>query len=170
MKNIIVHKKNITKILVIFFVTFAISFVSSKSSHAQNIKSIDDYITDNNSNEAQELIKLVTELNPSIYVENGTVKTYGKRPTNLFTNVSSFADLQKPEILKNNIQIIRITVETRGDLNQTIDLSSLSNYYKLKYIYIFSLVPCTENDISNMVLNNDEYSIFYKIDNGDTNQ
>lgn len=121
--------------------------------------------------EALQLDNLLHNLNPSVYVEHENINIYGNRPVNLIVNISSLSELNNPDIPKNNIEIISIKIENTSNLNSIIDLSTLSNYYKLKYIYILSLVPVSEEDISNMILNNDkEYSIFYKIDKGESNQ
>ena len=73
--------------------------------------------------------------------------------------------------MKNNIEIVTIKINSATELSSTIDLSVFSNFKNLKYIYIVSSVSTTDVALSKMILNYDEkYSIFYKVEKGDTNQ
>jgi hypothetical protein len=70
--------------------------------------------------------------------------------------------------LKNNIEIVIIKIDNASQLNLSINLALLSNFKKLKYIYIVSSITISSNEIAKMITNYDEkYSVFYKIDKGD---
>jgi hypothetical protein len=61
-----------------------------------------------------------------------------------------------------------IKIDNASQLNSSINLALLSNFKKLKYIYIASSIDISSSEIVKMINNYDEkYSIFYKIDKGD---
>jgi len=79
--------------------------------------------------------------------------------------------LNHPNIQKNNVEIIIISINNTSDLNRTLDMSLFSNYKNLKYVFITSKVSISESNISSMLRNyNSAYSIYFKVDNKDTNQ
>ncbi len=119
---------------------------------------------------AKNLEDLLYNIQPSVYLYNSVVNSYGDKPKNLFTSINSLSGLNNPEILKNNIQIATIRIENSSDLNSSIDLSVFDGYKNLKYIYIISTVNTTAQYIKTMIQNNnEEYNIFYTIQIGDNN-
>ena len=121
--------------------------------------------------DSKNLENLVTKVQSSVYVKNGTVNSYGEKPKNLFTDISSINQLGNLSMLKNNIEIVIISINTSAELNSIVNLSMLSSFKNLKYVYFVSKVAITNQNISNMISNyNDRYSIFYKFENSDTNQ
>ena len=125
----------------------------------------------NTYSDATYLEKIISEVQPSVYFFDGEVKTYGEKPKNLFTDLSSLPQLNHPNIQKNNVEIIIISINNTSDLNRTLDMSLFSNYKNLKYVFITSKVSISESNISSMLRNyNSAYSIYFKVDNKDTNQ
>ncbi len=119
----------------------------------------------------QNVRDLIYNTQPSIYYYSGVVKTYGEKPKNLFTDMTSLSNLNSAILLKNNIEIITIKLENARQLNSVIDLELFSSFKNLKYIYILSSIETTNVAISNMIVgNNDKYTVLYKFDNGDTKQ
>ena len=119
---------------------------------------------------ANYLEDLLYNIQPSVYFYSGVVNTYGEKPKNLFTSITSLNGLNNPDILKNNIQIATIRIQNPSDLNLSIDLSVFESYKNLKYLYIISNVNTTAQHISTMIQNNDEgYNVFYTIQIGDNN-
>ena len=99
------------------------------------------------------------------------LKTYGEKPKNFFVDARSLNKISNSNLLKNNIEIVTIKINSATELSSTIDLSVFSNFKNLKYIYIVSSVSTTDVALSKMILNYDEkYSIFYKVEKGDSNQ
>jgi hypothetical protein len=120
---------------------------------------------------AQNLENLLYKVQPSIYFNSGNVKTYGEKPKVFFVDARSLNRISNSNLLKNNIEIVTIKINSATELSSTIDLSVFSNFKNLKYIYIVSSVSTTDVALSKMILNYDEkYSIFYKVEKGDTNQ
>jgi hypothetical protein len=117
---------------------------------------------------AQNLKKLTTNVQPSVYCYSNTVNTYDDKPVNLFTDMNSLAQVDNLVTLKNNIEIVIIKIDNAFQLNSSINMALLSNFKKLKYIYIASSIDISSSEIVNMITNYDEkYSVFYKIDKGD---
>jgi hypothetical protein len=117
---------------------------------------------------AHNVEDLVYKLQSSVYFNSGVVKTFGENPKNLYTDIASLDGISSASLLKKNIEIVIIKINSVNDLNSKIDLAVFSDFYKLKYIYIVSSVNTTEQNITKMFLNFDEqYSIFYKIEKGE---
>lgn len=120
---------------------------------------------------AQSLEDLLYKLQPSQYLAGGIVKTYGEKPRHLFVDKASMNGLNNPALLKNNIDIVTIRINSANDLNGTIDLSQFSSFKSLKYVHIVSAVPATSSQLTNMISNPDErLGIFYSVENGERNQ
>ncbi len=116
----------------------------------------------------ENLANLTTNVQPSVYCYNNAVNTYGDKPVDLFTDIHSLSQLDNLVTLKNDIEIVIIKIDNAAQLNTTINLALLSNFKKVKYIYIVSSVTTTSNAIAAMITNyNEKYSVFYKIDKGD---
>ncbi len=120
---------------------------------------------------AQNVKSLITLVHSSVYFYSGSLRTYGEKPKKLFTDLASMATISNSIIEKNNIEIIIIRIENSNQLSSSIDLSLLSSFKNLKYIYFTSSIPTSNESIARMISNyTDKYSVFYKIDKGDTNQ
>lgn len=175
---------NIKRVLLLLVFVFYGATVSAQVLNSNNsiptIMEVKSFITALRASEqnsgstyssAQNVENLLYNIQPSIYLTSGGVKTYGEKPKNLFTDIPSLNGLNNLSLLKNNIEIVIIKIDSANDLNSKIDLSVFSGFTNLKYIYILSRVTTTEQKITSMISNYDEkYSVFYKIDSGDTNQ
>ena len=166
---------------VLLILVFSISFVNMS---AQNSSSVTPTVMDVNAfisslkagnakmkvsvSNSQYVENLVFGIQPSIYFNSGIVKTYGDNPVKLFTDIPSLNGISSANLLKDDIEIIVIKIKSSTDLYSKIDLLKFSEFNKLKYIYILSNVSTTEQNIANMFLNyNQQYSIFYKIENAE---
>jgi hypothetical protein len=162
-------KHRILLLVVFLFCGFTVSAQSS------SIKEVKSFLSDlkqkdqtarsrSSSSSDQNLEHLLYKLQPSVYFYSGTAKTYGENPNNLFTNISSLRGIANANFSKNNIEIVTIKIDKPSDLNTTIDLSQFQSFEKLKFIYILSNVPTTEQGISRLISNNnDTYGLFYQI-------
>jgi len=120
---------------------------------------------------AENIEDLLYKAQPSVYYNSGVLHTYGEKPRNLFTDVQSLNGLNNPSLLKNNIEMIIIKINSANDLNATIDLSLFSSFKNLKYVYIQSMVNATSTQIASMVVHPEErLRVFYKIQLGESNQ
>jgi len=185
--NKMFEKSNVTMrikvLLLLMFATFCTNMsaqVGLGSEEAPIVRELSTYLnsergmrlsSSNTYSDVKNLEDLISNVQPSVYFYSGNVKTYGEKPKNLFTDLSSLNQLSNPSILKNNIEIIIISISNSNELNSTLDMSLFSSFKNLKYIYLTSKVNVTDRAISRMIQNNNEkYSVFYKVENRDTNQ
>ncbi len=125
----------------------------------------------NDFSQAASVEDLVFKAHDAQYLSGNAVKTYGAKPRQLFTDVSSMGNLNNPALLKNNVDIVTIRINSASDLNATIDLSQFSSFKSLKYVHIVSTVPTTAAHLSGKVLNQEErLTVFYSIQTGEGNQ
>ena len=118
---------------------------------------------------AQHIESLLSKVQPSVYFYSGILKTYGEKPTCLFTNVASLNSLNSANILKSNIEMATLRIDSQNDLTATIDLKLFSEFKNLKYIQMVTTIPTSEQIVTKMISNNDgKYSVFFKIQNGDS--
>lgn len=146
---------------------------SNKTTPVTDIRSFISSI--NNSNlsvsqknaQRQQIENLLYHTQPSVYFYDGVAKTYGNKPNCFFTDLNSLNKIQAADILRNNIELVTIAIDS--EWNAKIDLSVFSSFKNLKYINIVSGVAVSKEEIASMILGyNEKYSIFYKIDNADT--
>lgn len=120
---------------------------------------------------AQSIENLLYKAQPSVYYYAGVLNTYGEKPRNLFTDIASLNGLNNPNLLKNNIEMITIRINSANDLNATIDLSQFSSFKNLKYVYLLSGVNANAQQFATMVTNPQErLRVFYKVQLGESNQ
>jgi hypothetical protein len=94
------------------------------------------------------------------------LKTFGDQPTALYTDVNSLANASSLVTSKESIEMVTIRMERSADL-RTIDLSLLSSFPNLKYVYLLSTVETTSSNLVNLVQNADNrFVVFYKISKG----
>ena len=128
-------------------------------------------LSNTNAANVSRLRDLVTQVQSSSYFFEGEVKTYGDAPVSLFTDLGSLNQVNNSITSKENIEFVTIRIRTASELNSTIDLAAFSNFPSLKYIYFISGSNTTSDNIARHIVNYDErFSIFYKIDKGDSNQ
>ena len=121
--------------------------------------------------DTNHLKDLISNVHSATYFYSGEVKTYGEQPAKLYTDLSSLNRLDSSITLKENIEIVTIEITDKSQLNASIDLSNLSNFSNLKFVYFISSLNITsENIASHIVKYDNRFNIFYKIDKGDNNQ
>ena len=120
---------------------------------------------------ANSVEELLYQVQSSVYFYGGVVKSYGDKPRCLFTDKQSLSGLNNSNMLKNNIEIVTIRINSATDFNGAIDLSLFSSFKNLKYVYLVSNVPAQPSQFNSMVNNPEErLSVFYKINKGESNQ
>ena len=179
------EKSNETMRIKVFLLLMLVTFSTSLSAQVKseietpNVREINSYLNKQGAlmrtpgnvySDAKNLEDLISNVQSSVYYYSGVIKTYGEKPKNLFTNISSLAQISNQNFFKNNIEIVVLTIDKPSDLS-TIDMALLSSLKNLKYIYIVSKVSVTSQTISNLIINsNEKYSVFYKVDSKDTDQ
>ena len=179
------NRKNILLLLVFLLILFSSINLSaqeqrSNSTEERKIAERKTFLSDlrmaeqsarSTYSNAQHIEHLLSKVQPAVYCYSGNIKTYGDKPTCLFTNVQSLNRLNDTTIQKDNIEMATIKIESQSDLSATIDLNLFSDFKNLKYIQIVSTISTTEPIITRMIHNNEgKYSVFFKIQTGDSEQ
>ena len=127
----------IQKILIWLFFVIIMPTLNITAISAQTIDNIDNYIANADAEESQQLDKLANELNSTVYLSQGNIKTYGVgSPIVLETGSESFDLLYENNSLFNRIELIKIKLNSSSDMQETLNLEQLQNFYNLNYIYI----------------------------------
>ncbi len=147
----------------------------SRDAHPNPIMEVSAYLSSLRNNNAtsrtttsglEHLENLLYEVQPSVYLSSGQAKTFGDEPTALYTDVNSLANVSSLVASKESIEIVTIQLERSTDLRM-IDLSLLSSFPNLKYVYLLSTVETTSNTLVNLIQNSENrFVIFYKISKG----
>lgn len=136
---------------------------SQSESSERTIVHLDQFLSglQNRASESTYVKGLLYDVQPSAYLEAGSVKTYGDNPTNLFTDASSFAGIGSVQ-LPATIEIVTVKFKNQNDLTKPLNLSVLSAFPRLRYVYLLSEVKATGGQIVSIVKNVDpRYSVFY---------
>lgn len=136
-------------------------FILILSSHnvvsAQSIKEYNKVFADMTASsdgavqlQAIRLQSLATELQPTVYVRD-EIKTFGgEAPVCAIVDGSSIAKIYSENSLFNSVELITLKIDKSG-LPAPIDLSSISNFPKLKYIRLLCEYSFTTSQIEAMV-------------------
>lgn len=171
-------KSIIIVLVVLLFSSNVFSQLKMTSNDAPTIMELSKFINELKSTEntmkgeysnVKSLENLLYDVQPSLYFYDGDVKSYGNNQTTLFTDCKSFNRISENKLDATSIEIIRININDRNDLNTILNSNEFKNFKKLKYIYFTSSFDINENDIIKVLNNPDlEYSIFYSIYKKDT--
>ena len=133
------------------------SFIATMKKSEQNSRSVNP--------ESKRLENLLNDVQQTLYFYSGKVESYGDKPNSLFTNTKSLNAIASSNINIEDIEIVTIKIDNNADLNIPIDLSVLSTFSKLNYVYIMSNISSSETSVIKLIKNiNPRYTVFYKID------
>ena len=176
----VMKQKLLLTLMLVFFCT--VSFAQDRRSESIIVTDVNSIlfpsgtsarIASTNAGEVnyERVRNLITQVQSSTYYFEGSVKTFGAAPTNLFTDLGSLNQINNAITLKDNIEIVTIRINTPSELNSTIDFAAFSNFPNLKYIYFITKLNTTSDNIASHIVNYDSrFNLFYKIDKGDRNQ
>lgn len=121
--------------------------------------------TSTNSNR-NDFYELAFKLHPTAYLNKKHIKKSGNSKTIVKVNMKGASGINKLNNLdsRSNIEMFDITLASRNDLNSKLDLTTISGFNNLKYIYIKCYFECSASDISNFIkINpNSNVRVFYK--------
>lgn len=170
-----------------FFVVLLILFVSINSfsqaiarpkqsveKYTLSIVKLDDYLKSisvssdkpTNKEDHNNLLSLIKDLKPTIYLKNGSVKTYGENPSVLRSDVASIQLASNSKSSMKDVEIVIINVDNPKDLEAPIDLSFVTNLVKVRYVYLLLSFDVSSTTLSNWIGNvKQETVVLYTIDN-----
>ncbi|ULC58110.1 hypothetical protein MBM09_09275 [Flaviramulus sp. BrNp1-15] len=129
----------------------SISNIQAKSSIAKKNNRIDFY-------------NLIHNLHPTIYIDNNTIKKiYGNNPIKKITieNSQSYSILNSKNNNYKSVELITLKLESISDLNNPIDLSNISEFENLKYVYVKCYFKHTADDIKKFIKTNSNVRVFH---------
>lgn len=154
-------------ILFVFATQNNVNAQVNASAKLASIKLLDTYLNTTKDSDQIRLKDLVYEVQSSVYFQNNEAKTYGSAPVSLYTDFIGFNQLSQANFQKATIELITIRIDTPSAITRTINLSSLTGFTNLKYIYILTTFPCTLDQISKVVsLSGSNYIVVYKSEIG----
>ncbi|MHC1776258.1 MAG: hypothetical protein AB9834_12705 [Lentimicrobium sp.] len=98
--------------------------------------------------EGQHLQSLVSDLHPTLSVENGELIQYGgDYSVKMECGVESLTDLYQPEEAFASVEIIQMKIHSEQDLQLIINLDDLTGFTQLKYIFFLcDFDPCPQSN------------------------
>jgi hypothetical protein len=105
----------------------------------------------------------------TIYVENGNIKKVSEEgnPIKLKSD-----DLQLQSLLNSSnnlfesIELITVDLKQQSDLSKSINVSNLTEFKNLKYIFVKCYFECSADQIRRLILNsNPEITVYYILTN-----
>jgi hypothetical protein len=167
-------------VLLILFVSIN-SFSQAIARPKQNVEKstpsvirLDDYLksisvssdTPTDKDAHNNLLSLIKDLKPTIYLKNGAVKTYGENPSVLRSDVASLKLAANSKSSMKDVEIVIINVDNPKDLEAPIDLSFVTNLVKVRYVYLLLSFDVSSTTLSNWIGNvKQETVVLYTIDN-----
>lgn len=116
------------------------------------------------SNDRGDFYNLTHKLQPTIYLQDNKVKkVYGKSDIKKVT----LEDIKSLNLLKNNdsryntADLLTIKLTSKTELSRQIDLTKLSGFSNLKYVFIKCMFKCNAEDIQKVVKVNSNIRLFY---------
>lgn len=161
------------QIVLVFFLIFSPTvFLNAQSKEGVEIYSYEQ-LTQNTSFKPafpnyvnpEVIIPLITDLKSTVYISNGSVKVKGENPVRAYLDLNSLS--KQNDNFKNfpNVELVKIYIENERDLFSKINIDNLSEFTKLKYIYIVCRVDCNQNQISNALISSlKNYVIIYSVE------
>lgn len=132
------YKKSCIIILILFITSFN-SFSQSNRSFTIFQRSV--YLQSlrtasaRNSSSYDKVLDLMDGVQSSIYLTNNQIKTFGAKPVCMYTDLATLGLANNSNLLTSDIEMVTIKLDKPTDLNSPIDLSVVSRYKKVKYIY-----------------------------------
>ena len=116
---------------------------------------------------SEHLQHLLNDANDALYVTASGVHTYGSAPAVLYADAVAFNRVANLGVPVGSIEMATIRIKRAAELSTSLDLSSLSGYSGLKYVYILCTTQANAQAINNLVRNVPaNVAVFYKIDSG----
>lgn len=154
-------------ILFLFSLQSEVFAQQTRTAPLTNIKLLDTYIGGGTDPDRTRLKNLVYEVQSSVYFYDNEVKTYGSSPVSVFTDFNGFIRLPQANFQKATIELITVRIDNPSQIISTLNLSSLSGFTKLKYVYILTTFPYTLQQISQVVASSGtNYIVVFKSDMG----
>ncbi|WP_136480997.1 hypothetical protein [Cognatitamlana onchidii] len=157
MKNKLTFKTSVV------FLIFSISLLSSNLINSQD-RNIFELTTQSNNRDRSDFYDLAFNLKPTAYFKDNAFRNqYGEGSILkiTFEDTNSFDALANNQGNYDSAELIIIKVNNLSELNQTVDLMSLTSLNKLKYIFIKCFFKTNKQQVENFISANPNIRVFY---------
>tara|TARA_R110002072_G_scaffold2867_5_gene22354 strand:+ start:15631 stop:16188 length:558 start_codon:yes stop_codon:yes gene_type:complete len=159
-------------VILVFFLILSSTFLNAQDKEGIEIYSIEQLSQNTtlrsvlpNYVKPENIIPLITELKPSIFLNGGVLKVRGEKPVRAYLDLNSLSKPISRNVAFDNVELVVINIENQSDLFSKINLDNLSGFTKLKYIQIVCRVDCNQNQISNALISSlKNYVIIYSVE------
>jgi hypothetical protein len=149
---------------------FLIIVISSISLYAQDVVELDVYLTRNNASHdpainanMKHLESLLEEVQPTIYVSANKITSSGANPLCVEVEASANNQLYLGNSLFSQVEVIIIKLKDPADLNFKLDLTKLSGFLSLKYVYFLCEFECRSEEIQKLITPKAGITTLYKV-------
>lgn len=149
---------------------FAAAFIANQNINAQNAENMHAAINTLNLSanpelhkKSADLIELTQKIVPTIYLENNQLNNIdpSSATKRIITDVNSIELLYNTNNNYQSVELICIKLNNINELNAIVDVTKLSNFKNLQYIYILcpflicedQNTACESQKINKMVIN-----------------
>ncbi|PKP14839.1 MAG: hypothetical protein CVU07_12825 [Bacteroidetes bacterium HGW-Bacteroidetes-23] len=169
MGNQATTKKSKSSLVLIVMISLLLPFLGFSQDF--KIIEVNEYLKRESMSESRSIAKtisvksLIKDLHPSIYVNNGSVNTYGKPAKVLFVDAKSISKVRDLNLDMSQVELVTIKINKKEELSTPIDLSIFSNYPTIKVIYLTVSFDCTVDILNNLIkTDKTEYTILYSVE------
>ncbi|MCM4159037.1 hypothetical protein FHG64_02090 [Antarcticibacterium flavum] len=157
-----------TSLITAFLFLFSPISLFSQNSELLNLEHLfsADYSTSESLSAAktEEFRKLFYNLQPTLYIEDQKIKTFDKEnPVKAEVYANSVDLLTTQNILFNTVELLAFKLNDAGEISAPIDISNLTSFKNLKFIYVECASNCTISRIENMFLNTGNLTVIYLV-------
>jgi len=154
---------------VLFAVVIFLFFTSQVS--AQTVESLNVKLNEQ-SDENQQLSRLFSDLNPSVYAENGELKVFGDgAPVVAFAAPGSFSLLSSDNEAFSSVRLLKIIVSEAEQLSGNLNLGQMGSFEALEYVVVvFAYDACGNNSeeclaglVQNLVTAREDVAVYYQL-------
>ncbi|MEX0996108.1 MAG: hypothetical protein WDZ45_03575 [Flavobacteriaceae bacterium] len=165
-------KPNRLLILVFFAILSSTVLVNAQDREGTEIYSLEQ-LTSNTSLKSElpdnikpeTIIPLITDLQSTVYINNGIMKVRGENPVRVYLDLNSLSKPLTKNTKFDNVELVKIYIENERDLFSKINLDNLSVFTKLKYIHIVCRVDCSKDQVSSALISEtNKYVVIYSVE------
>lgn len=159
------------KIAVIFLILCGAFFINTSAfgqslAHGNNLVTLQAIQEDSQLDDSalSHLNSLLQEVQTAIYLDDSGHKVYGAHPVCVYTDLLNFKAI-KSLVDINHVELVTVRIYPTSDLGDQIDIELLSDFPKLRYVYILSTADLPQNTLKKIIKNYKDSGIivFYNI-------
>lgn len=150
-----------------FFLSAIFMLAFFPSAWSQSALPLEQFLASEHAQQPQEtglleVEKLISEVNPTIYAENGSVNIYGTQPVCLRASASQIAGIPDLGLPVGSVALLTIKISNVSELSTPIDLSGFGEFAALKYVHLLSEIDAPTSGLASLIINAPaNVSVFY---------